>query len=261
MSAFTDRQTADLVLGAAAEGEQGSAERDRRMSDWQRVTVALFRIYRPIAAWFLGMVVVVVTVASVIFSHVSPQSVSLWLIIVGFGSKYWLGIVAVMLISMQLRSFVANGISRRAFLAGAGVFSLLAALFFALLGPIGHAVEYVLLSLFVDLPAGYPAVSVSGAIGEFGHALPANLAFLVTGAAVTAGFYRFGGLLGLAVMIPALVPISVAESLFNFNDGAEVTTRFMPYAVALLLSLAATAAGAVLLRFQVRDVAIRRTAS
>ena len=231
------------------------------MNDWQRVAVTLFRIYRPIAAWFLAMVVVVVTIASVIFSHASPQNVSLWLLIVGFGAKYWLGVVAVMLISMQLRSFIANGISRRAFLAGAGVFSLLAALFFALLGPIGHAIEYVLLSLFVDLPAGYPAVSWSGGIGEFGHALPANLAFLVTGAAVTAGYYRFGGLVGLLVMVPALVPLAVAESLFNFDGGADLTTRFMPYAVALLLSLAATAAGAVLLRFQVKDVAIRRTAS
>jgi hypothetical protein len=229
------------------------------MTDWQRVTMALFRIYRPIAAWFLGIVVVVVTVGSTIFSHVSPQHVSLWLIIVGFGSKYWLGVVAVMLISMQLRSFVANGISRRAFLAGAGVFSLLAALFFALLGPIGHAVEYLLLSLFVQLPADYPAVSLSAGLGQFGHALPANLAFLVTGAAVTAGFYRFGGLLGLPVMIPGLVPIGVAEGLFNFDDGGDMTTRFLPYAVALLLSLAATAAGALLLRFQVRDVAIRRT--
>jgi hypothetical protein len=231
------------------------------MNDWQRVTVALYRIYRPVAAWFLGMVVVGVAVASTVMNHFGAQKVSLWLLIAGFGSKYWLGVVGVMLVSLQLKSFVANGITRRACLLGAGVFSLLLALFFALLAPIGHAVEGAVLSIFVDLPAEYPSVSMPNLIAEFGHALPADLAFLVTGAAVTLGFYRFGGLLGLAVMIPALVPLAVAEGLFNFDNGADMTTRFVPYAVALLLSLLATAAGVLLLRLEIKDVAIRRTAS
>ena len=231
------------------------------MSDWRRVTLTLFRIYRPIALWFWGMVAVGIAIASYVINYnAGPQTISLWLVVAGFGAKYWLGVVGVLLISLQLKSFVANGITRRAFLIGGAVFGLLGAVGFALMAPIGHAVEDGLLSLFVDLPAQYPAISVSGALTEFGQTLPADLAFLVAGATVTAGFYRFGGLGGLLVMIPALLPVGVVEGLFNFDGGGVMTTRFLPYAAALAVSLAATALGALLLREQIRQVAIRRTA-
>jgi hypothetical protein len=177
------------------------------------------------------------------------QEVSLWLLVAGTGAKYWLGVVGTLLIALQLKSFVANGITRRAFLTGAAVFSLTLALIFTLLAPIGHFVEWRLIGLFIDLPDRYPVFTMSAGLSEFGHLLPANVALIVTGAAVTAGYYRFGGLGGLLAMVPALLPMGVAEWLFNFDDGGTtITTKFLPYVPALLVSLAVSLLGAVLLR-------------
>jgi hypothetical protein len=231
------------------------------MKDWQRVVLALVRIYRPIALWGLAIMVVGITAGTVVADSYGRLSFSLWLVVAGTGAKYWLGVIGVLMISLQLKTFVANGVSRRAFLAGATVFGLGLTLVVTLLAPLGHLVEWALTALFTDVPGSYPVFTLPAAASEFGHLLPGNGAMFVTGAAVTAGYYRFGGLGGLVAMIPGLLPMAVTESLFTFDDhGTTITTRFLPYAVALLLSLAVTVLGAALLRREIRDVPIRRTA-
>lgn len=231
------------------------------MKDWQRVVLALVRIYRPIALWGLSVLAVGIAAVTAVADSSGSLSFSLWLVVAGTGAKYWLGVIGVLMISLQLKTFIANGVSRRAFLAGATVFGLGLTLVVTLLAPLGHLVEWALTAWLADVPGSYPVFTLPAAMSEFGHLLPGNVAMIVTGAAVTAGYYRFGGLGGLLAMIPGLLPMAVTESLFNFNDhGTIITTRFLPYAVALLISLAVTVLGAALLRREIRDVPIRRTA-
>jgi hypothetical protein len=230
------------------------------MTDWPRVVRALIRIYRPIALWGLGLMALGIAAGTTVADSVGHLQISLWLIVAGTGAKYWLAVIGVLVISLSLKTFVANGVTRRAFLTGATVFGLGLALIVTLLAPIGHLIEWSLISLFTEVPARYPEFTMSAAASEFGHLLPGNLAMIVSGAAVTAGYYRFGGLGGLLAMIPGLLPMAVAEGLFTFDDqGTTITTRFLPYAAALLLSLAVSVLGAMLLRREIRDVAIRRT--
>jgi hypothetical protein len=231
------------------------------VKDWQRVTRALIRIYRPIALWGLSIAVLMIAVGTTVVDSRGHLPISLWLIVAGTGAKYWLGVIGGLVIAMQLKTFVANGVTRRAFLAGATVFGLGLSLVVTLLAPLGHLLEWSLIGLFTDVPGRYPVFTFSTGLSEFGHLLPGNLALIVSGAAVTAGYYRFGGLGGLVAMVPGLLPMSVSGWLFTFDDqGRTVTAQFLPYAAALLLSLAVSALGVVLLRQEVRDVAIRRTA-
>jgi uncharacterized membrane protein len=76
------------------------------------VHAALFRVYRPIMLWFGLILVLVVTTGVVVISAFGNAGFSLWLLVVGSASKYWLLVVGIMLVSMQLKQFVANGVTR-----------------------------------------------------------------------------------------------------------------------------------------------------
>jgi hypothetical protein len=95
------------------------------------------------------------------------------------------------------------------------------------------------------------------ALREFGQILPSALAFLVAGAAVTAGFYRFGAWGGLALLPAAVLPLAAAETLFGLDASLGFAVRFVPYAAAVLITLAVTALGVLLYQRVLRDVTIR----
>jgi hypothetical protein len=222
------------------------------------VAVNLTRIYRPVALWFwITMTVCVAIGMTAVTLNVDP-TFSLWLLMVGSAVKWWLGVIGVLLVSMHLRQFVANGITRHDFLAGAAIFGLLTAVLFALAVPVGHGVEQLLMGLGGPLPAGYPTTSFGTGVRELGHVLPGSVAFLVTGAAAAAGFYRFGAWGGLALLPVAALPVAAAESLLGVDEHGGFDVRFVPYTVALLISLVAIVAGVLLYHRELRDVAIRR---
>jgi len=227
------------------------------MSPRRLVTSELLRIYRPVVLWFLAVMILCAGIGMTAVSRVTDPTFSLWVMIFGTASKCWLVAVGAVLISLHLRQFVTNGITRRAFMAGSALFGLLAVVLFALAVPLGHGVEQVLLGIGGPLPPGYPTVSAGAAAGEFGHVLPSSLAFLVAGAAISAGFYRFGALGGLALIIPSVLPIGVAEALLGADGKGRFDTGPVPYAVALLISLAVTALAALLFHRATRHVAIR----
>jgi hypothetical protein len=225
------------------------------MSPRLLVAVNLLRIYRPIALWFLAIMVVGVAIGMTVVSRLTDPTFSLWLVMAGTAARYWLGVVGVLLISLNLRQFVANGITRHDFLAGAALFGLVAAVLFALAVPLGHGAEDLLLGGGEPL---YPATSLGTGLREFGHILPASLAFLVTGTAAAAGFYRYGAWGGLALLLPALLPVAAAEALLGVDEHGGFDARFLPYAPAALTVLAVTALGGLLVHLTLRDVAIRR---
>jgi hypothetical protein len=221
------------------------------------VLTTILRMYRPTMLWFAGFLVIGIGIADAVVDRFAEPPFSLWMFVAGSAVKYWLGVVGVTLVAVHLRQFVAAGITRRDFIAGGLLFGALLAVAFALLVPVGHGVEYALRGAADGVPADYPQWSASVAASEFGHVLPGCLAYLVTGAAAGAGFYRFGAWGGLALLIPALVPVAAAEGLLGLGDNGEVLTRFLPYGVALAVSLLATVFGAVLYHRELRHVAIR----
>jgi hypothetical protein len=228
------------------------------MSPRMLVAVNLLRIYRPLALWFWAAMVVGVAIGMTVVTRLTDPTFSLWLVVAGAAAKYWLGVVGVLVVSMHLRQFVANGITRRDFLAGAALAGLLVAFLFALAVPLGHGAEQLLLSSGGPVPERYPTTSFGTGLREFGHILPASLAFLVTGAAATAGFYRFGAWGGLALLPLAMLPVVAAEALLGVDEHGGFDVRFVPYAAAALITLAATALGGLLVRREMHAVAIRR---
>ncbi|RSM48533.1 hypothetical protein DMB66_46115 [Actinoplanes sp. ATCC 53533] len=231
------------------------------MSPRRLVALNLLRIYRPVALWFWATMIFCVGIGMTVVTMLTEPTFSLWLVIAGAAAKYWLGVVGVLLVSLHLRQFVANGVTRHDFLAGAAIAGVLVAVLFAAAVPLGHAGEQLLMSLGGPLPVGYPATSFGTALREFGHVLPAALAFLATGGAASAGFYRFGAWGGLALLPLAVLPVGAAEALLGVNEEGGFDVRFVPYAAAVLITLAVTALATLLYQRELRDVAIRRGAT
>lgn len=104
----------------------------------------LVRIYLPVLLSFLAFMVPAVVITDIVtgpIGHSDPVPGGFWLLIVGSATKYWLLIVGILLATMQLRVFVANGVTRRDFTTGAARFGLVAAVALAVLVVGGHAVE------------------------------------------------------------------------------------------------------------------------
>jgi hypothetical protein len=230
------------------------------MSRSRPVLTTLLRIYRPVGLWFWCTMIICIAAVDTLLATHDSVNFSLWLLVAGTAAKYWLLVVGLLLINAQLKQFVTNGVTRRDFRTGSAVFGLVAAVLFALIVVAGHGVEQALTGLAGPLPADYPDLSASSALSEFGHVLPAELAYLVSGAAIAAGFYRYGPLPGLLIIVPGLVPVALTETLLGRGPHGEPLTRFLPYGVALVVTLVAVALVALMYSRELRDVTIRRSA-
>ena len=225
------------------------------MSESTLVTTNLLRIYRPIALWFWSAAIVGIGAALAVVLSFTDLPFSLWVQIAGPAAKYWFSVIGVLLVSSHLKQFVATGVTRHEFLAGAGLFGLIAVLLFSAVVTAGHALEQWAAGLAGPLPAGYPAASV---MSEFLHVVPAELGFLVSGAAIAAGFYRFSPMRGVLLILPGVLPALVSEGLLG-SDRHGVPAWSLPLGLALTVSLLVTALVAVTCQRLIRDVTIRRT--
>lgn len=225
------------------------------------VARSLFRVHRPIVAWFWSLIALAAVVVNVTLARFTDSGRSIWLLITGQAVQWWLLVVGVLLVALHLRLYVAQGITRRGFLLGAGLFGGVTAVLFAVLVPVGHGVERLVWAAFGGPPADYPVFSAAEAVREFGYVLPGALGGLVSGALIAAGFYRFSWWAGLLLTLPGALPVLVAGGLFGLYDpAAGPSPRWLPFAAALAVSLLVTAVGAVLLHLQMRDATIRRAA-
>lgn len=224
------------------------------------VTRSLFGIYRPVALWFWSIVTLVVVIVTAVVTRFAEVDVSLWFVIAGQAMKWWLLVIGVLLTATHLKLYVTNGVTRRDFLLGAGVFGGLTAVLFAVVVPVGQAVEGLLRTALGSLPDAYPAFGAGEALRTFGHLLPGALGCLVSGALIAAGFYRFNWWIGLLLVIPGAIPLAVAEGLLGLYAAADTPApRLLPFAAGFALSLTVTALGALVLLREMRDVTIRRT--
>jgi hypothetical protein len=223
------------------------------------VTGALFRLYRPIVGWFVVIFLIAYLIVVRAAAANTDLGFSMWLVLAGSAAKYWLLVVAMILVGMQLKQFVVNGVTRHEFLTAVAVFGLVASVAFALAVVVGHGLESVLLDAAGKRGAGYPAIGVGGMVREFAEVLPESIAYFVSGSMIVAGFYRWRPLTGLVVMVAGAVPAAVADGLLGVNEWGDFDTR-LPYAAALAISLAATALVAWAYYRAISDVAIKRTA-
>ncbi|MET0423540.1 MAG: hypothetical protein ABW046_06675 [Actinoplanes sp.] len=222
------------------------------------VTTALFRLYRPIYSWFAAILITVEVLVAGLVLLAGPMRFSLWLTLAGSAAKYWLLVVGIMLVVTQFRTFVANGVTRHEFLAGAALFALTMTVGFAVVVVAGHAAESLALGLTDNRDGNYPVFVGADVFREFGAVAPVSLAYLVSGALIAAGFHRFRPLVGVALIVPGAIPMAVAAVALGLNEFGEETGR-MPYLSGLLLTLAVVVLGAAACHRVLRDVAIRRT--
>ncbi|MEU4242096.1 hypothetical protein [Actinoplanes sp. NPDC026619] len=220
---------------------------------------ALFRVYRPIIIPFAAILVTFdLIVTALIVYGAGHLGFSMWLVLAGNAAKYWLLVVGIMLVVMQLRQFVANGATRHEFLAGFAVFGLIVAAGFAAVVVLGHGLESLVLGAAGRRGVGYPTLSATGLLGEFGQVLPEALGYLISGALIAAGFYRWRPWIGLVVMLGGAVPLAVADSLLGVDEFGNARAH-LPFLAALALSLLATALAGWAFHRVISDVPIRRT--
>ncbi|MEV4351545.1 hypothetical protein AB0J83_44380 [Actinoplanes sp. NPDC049596] len=219
----------------------------------------LFRLHRFILIVFWAIMLVVEMVGLVVINQaVGAPKFSFWLVMAGSAIKYWPLVAGILVISLHLKVFVANGVTRTAFLGGLALFGTALTALFAVLAVAGHALESLLLGLFDQRGSTYPVFSLAGAPAEFGHLLPGAMAYMVTGMLVTAGFYRWNPWAGVPLILPGAIPLAVAENLVRFDEFGETAHR-LPYGPALAVTLAVIIAGFLAVYAVMRDTPIRRT--
>jgi len=223
------------------------------------VSTALLRLYRPVIIPFASILVLVELVGVTWVASVKRPDFSMWLVLAGSAEKYWLLVIGIILVSMNLRQFVANGVTRHEFLAGSAVYGLVLALGWSVALVLGHVVEALLLGAAGRRGDGYPGIGPIDLLDQFGHALPLALGWMLSGALIAIGFFRWRAWLGLIVMVGGAIPAAVADGLLAYNEFGDGVGR-LPYPAALAISIAATALGAVALHRAVSDTPIRRTA-
>lgn len=223
------------------------------------VSQALFRFYRPIILIFSGIIVIVELIGVGINVVRGELNFSMWLVFAGQAARYWLLVVAIMLVAMNMRQVVSNGPTRHEFVAGSARFMLILSVGFAAAVALGHGLESFLVGLAGQGGPDYPVATAGRILSEFGHALPSTLAWPLSGALIAVGFYRYKAWTGLIVMVLGALPALMADFLVRINEFGHVTHRG-PYALALLASLAITAVAAVAFQRLMSDVPIRRTA-
>ena len=163
---------------------------------------------------------------------VGGAMIGLWALIVGIllavdadPSRVWQGFrwvlqyvllsIGVLVMSMYLPVCVAHGISRRALVVGATRFGLLAVLVSAGAMILVFAVERGLYNAvgLTQFPDGLdPMASFGAGALTFLDITVTYLLYLLAGWFVAAAYYRLGGRLGTAMLVPALALLALAEA-------------------------------------------------
>ncbi|GAA2545053.1 hypothetical protein GCM10010435_12340 [Winogradskya consettensis] len=221
------------------------------MNPRRQVTEHLLRTYKSALIGFAGVFVVGVVIADIVAARVADPAPGIWMY-VAIAFRYWVGIIAVIFISNNLRQFVAVGVTRRDFMAGATAVGVLASVAFAVFVPLGHGIEYAI--------HGGSGFSAATGFREFAATLVSCLASFVAGSAACAGIYRFGAWGGLALVIPALLPAAAATIFLTTDSDGQIAADHLSFPLALVVCLVATAAVAVLSHWELKDVTIRRSA-
>jgi hypothetical protein len=224
-----------------------------------RVSTALFRLHLPVLLGTGAVLLLAELTGLIIITWAIDLRFSLWVAMAGSMARFWSVTIGIILVAMNLRQFVANGVTRREFASGAGVFALAIAVGFGVVVPVGHWVEGLVMGAIGERGAGYPVLSAVDLLGDFARMAPQAFACLVSGGLIAIGFYRFRARLGLLVMLLGALPAVTGDAMMSVDEQGRMH-ELLPFLPALLVTLAVTGLAVVALRRLSRDVAIRRTA-
>ncbi|HCT79180.1 MAG TPA: hypothetical protein DGT23_22005 [Micromonosporaceae bacterium] len=202
----------------------------------------LFKAYRPVYAWFWGIVAVVlagIAVSFEVFGHytLDDERVSVWESVGQQGPRWFLFVMGILFVTINLPVVIANGITRRAYYRGAIIFTVLSAAAFTVLLMAGFGVEYAVYTangMMAELPKEYPINSMGEAAKFAAKSFLALLAFMLSGWIVGLVFYRLRVWLAIALTPFAALPISGA-SLPIDSWAAGVATAGLTIAVAVVI--------------------------
>jgi hypothetical protein len=229
------------------------------------VTVAALLLRRgaALASFFAVSAVVLVAGLVAILAATGSVDRSGWTTLTTSAVKYWMLVLGILIGTAYLRPMVAHGVTRRHFMAGAGLFIAAETVAFAVFGVLGYAVERAIYDAAGWLPGldePYPVNSPADAARRFGMMLALYLSYALVGWLISVNYLRYGGWLGTALVAPAILPAAVPEVLFAVLL-VETTDPPVPYGVGLAASAAAIALGAGALRLVMRDIPIRNPAT
>lgn len=167
---------------------------------------------------------------------------SMWEPIAGPPPRYWLLSMGV-LTAVQVRLFIANGITRRQHAEASALLYLALAVLFAAIAAVGYAAErpiYEAAGLMDRLTEPYPVHTLADMGGEFVAGIVINYLYLLSGALIGIGFYRFNWMAGIAFIPLALIPPTIAEVAFDahwsgtgINDALDLPRAPFPVGLAI----------------------------
>lgn len=175
-----------------------------------------------------------------------------------YGPKYFLLSVGVMLTTTHLPAYVANGVTRREFAVGGGLFIAFVALFSAAVMAAGYAVEGLVyrangLPQVLSIPHLYAAPDQAGlVVVEF---VLVFLSHLVSGWLIGTAFARLGWR-AIPLVVPALLPALATDLAVN-SGWAPSLAEALGWAVPELASGIAIGVAAVLVGWAMNYLATR----
>lgn len=201
----------------------------------------LFKAYRPVYAWFWGIVAVVlagIAVSFEIFGHytLDDERVSVWETVGQQGPRWFLFVMGILFVTINLPVVIANGITRRTFYRGAMLFTVFTAAAFALPMTAGFGVEYAVYTangMMADLPKQYPINSLGEAARYTVDSFLVLLAFMLSGWIVGLLFYRLRVWIAIALTPLAALPIS-GVTLPIESWGGAIAAACLTIAVAVI---------------------------
>ncbi|GAB7043361.1 MULTISPECIES: hypothetical protein [Catenuloplanes] len=228
------------------------------------VATSLFRRVGPAYAVFAALLIVVVALVGTLIAVYGSLTESAWHLGTASTVKWFVGPVAILLVPVFLRHYVAFGVTRRQFIGGGLLFGLGSAAAFALLSLAGFGVErlvYGAAGLMDGLTGPYPVHSAGTAVAVLVRAFLIYLAHFCSGWLIGAGFYRYGPFAGLLLIAPAMIPALGSELFFGTEWSPIGATTLaglrLPFAVSALLTVVLVTAGFAVVHAIGRTVAIR----
>ncbi|ADD42251.1 hypothetical protein [Stackebrandtia nassauensis] len=231
-----------------------------------RVTANLLRSQWWVAAIFWGGLYLLFLTIGVIVSATAGMKESVW-IGACWWSQYLMLAAGTVVTSQYVRIFVGHGVTRRTLTIGAVLYGLAGSALFGVLMELGFLAERGI-AMAQGLPP-FPAAT------EF-VASPARMlestveftllhvAYFFAGWLISVTFYRHGGVAGIAVIVPALLP-GLFMDVVKLGDKplselfASVDLTGLPQVVAVSADALSVAVLALLCLLLTRTVPIRST--
>jgi hypothetical protein len=154
------------------------------------------------AVWYWAILTLAVAALVGLLVSLADVRFSAWSTITIPAAKYWMLVVGILLTAGYLRAFVAHGITRRHFIAGAALFGGGVTVAFAVITLLGLGVERTVFDAAGWLPRlnqPYPVSSIGDAAAHLGRTIPIYLGHLVAGWLISSNFYRYMAALRLVL--------------------------------------------------------------